>query len=378
MTTIIPASTAPAFLSLLPHLAGCTPRQSLVLVPFQDTRTSGVMRFDLPGPAAAGEIDRIAATVVGLVCRVADVDGLMVVVYTDDPIDGGDDLAQGALVDAVLDRADACGLRVTDALCVAADGWGSYLDPDVPPGGYPLTELEPADLGDLGHDVSGDQHTGRELPEVDPDDRDRVARAFESLADAARTVWDDSEASARVDPQGLAAVCALDDVPNLFEDSLSWDVDALHSFDVAALLWCLGRPGLRDVALAQWGRDINAGDAALEAQVRWEAGSEYPPELAQHMIGEGPAPDPRRLATALEVVRLVAALAPEPARPGPLATAAWLNWALGRSTIAAWHAERALDIDPDHGLASIVASFAAASHLPAWAFDRAGGFARAT
>jgi hypothetical protein len=54
-----------------------------------------------------------------------------------------------------------------------------------------------------------------------------------------------------------------------------------------------------------------------------------------------------------------------------LAAAAWISWALGRSTHAAWYAERALEIEPGHGLSEIVATMIGAGHLPEWAFERA-------
>ena len=62
------------FLALLPHLAGMPVTDSVVLVPFTGTRSSGAMRIDrarfLTDPAAA------AVTALGLVCNLKDVDGL--------------------------------------------------------------------------------------------------------------------------------------------------------------------------------------------------------------------------------------------------------------------------------------------------------------
>ena len=82
-------------------------------------------------------------------------------------------------------------------------------------------------------------------------------------------------------------------------------------------------------------------------------------------------PDPTRLSAALALVRRAAASAPRDRRPGPLATCAWLSWALGRSTHAEVYAAQALEIEPEHGLAEIVRSFVLAGHLPDWAFRAA-------
>ncbi|MET0734523.1 MAG: DUF4192 family protein [Microbacterium sp.] len=384
MTTIVKAANAAEFVSLVPHLLGFHPTRSLVVVPFAGTRSLGAMRFDLP----EDDVDACAATIIGMVCRVREADAAALVTYTDDRFEESGGMPCLSLVDALRTHADACGLRITDALCVAADGWGSFLDPGVPPQGHALADL---DHGPDGLDVpvaAGDQAAGAVLPHADPGEREDVARALESLAaavevlcgpdasaargtriggDAAET---ERRADARIDPRSLAAACVLDDLPALFESALGWDAASLSPFDAATLVWCLSRPALRDIALTQWGGGLSAGDEALDAQLRWEAGEEYPVHLAMRLWGEGDRPDPARLAAGLELARRVAAVAPRAAQPGPLATAAWISWALGRSTHAERYAHAAREIEPEHGLSEIVLSFVAASHLPDWAFRR--------
>ena len=90
----------------------------------------------------------------------------------------------------------------------------------------------------------------------------------------------------------------------------------LAPFDAAALIWCLARPALRDIALVQWCGGIAAGDEALDAQLRWESGEEYPAHLAMQMWGEGERPDPDRLEAALALSRRIAAAAPRAVRAG--------------------------------------------------------------
>ncbi|MGC5224869.1 DUF4192 family protein [Micromonospora sp. DT81.3] len=373
MTTIIKAATAADFLALVPHLAGYTPTNSIALIPFRGSRTIGVMRFDLPPADAGDELDRIAATFIGMVCKLADADGVTPVVFTDERFRAEDDIVHGELVRAIIRRADACGLPVGDALCLAADGWGSYLDPECPPEGRSRSEL-PAELSmPEPRDVSGDQAAGVELPHADLAEKERVGGALLAIDAAVQIVCGESAGSAGMadlDPRAIAAVCSLDDIPMLFEDALRWDVEELAPFDAGTLMWCLARPSLRDVALSQWAGDIVAGDDALEAQRRWEDGEDYPDDLALVMFGEGPRPEPERLQKALALTRRLAAAAPRDAAAAMLATAAWLAWALGRSTYAHWHTARALEIDPDHGLAGIVDSFIGAGHLPEWAFER--------
>ena len=393
MTTIVKAANAAQFLSLVPKMLGYRPTRSVVLIPFAGSRSIGAMRFDLPSASESDEIDRVAATLIGMVCRLPDADAVAAVAYTDAAFGAGG-MPHRDLIAALERRAEACGIRLTDALCVAPDGWGSSFDPACPEAGRPLDELgdEPRGAEHLSV-AAGDQGSGSELPEVDLAEKERTARALVELDGAVRLLCgteaagearsgtvtsidraSDAAASGdeftgrRVNPQALAAVCTLDDLPTLFEGALSWDAATLAPFDAAALTWCLARPALRDVALVQWCGGISAGDEALDAQLRWESGEEYPAHLAMQMWGEGERPDPDRLEAALTLSRHIAAAAPRAVRSGPLATCAWLAWALGRSTHAERYAMLACEIEPEHGLAEIVRSFVSAGHLPDWAF----------
>lgn len=407
MTTIVKAAGAAEFLSLVPRMLGFVPSRSLVLIPFDGSRSLGAMRFDLPGDESDAT-DRVAATVVGMVCRLPDADAVAAVAYTDGRFADDERMPHSELLEALQRRADACGLRITDALCVAADGWGSFLDVDCPPTGRALTDLERVpDAAASVPPPAGDQASGAMLPAVAAAHAEHVAQALAALeqavtvvcgadesphirrarTDAATAVADQDGASrdaggeasvtgdsARIDPRALATVCALDDLPALFEQALlRWEPDELDPYDAATLVWCLSRPSLRDIALVQWSGSIDAGDEAFDAQLRWENGEEYPAHLAMQLWGEGDQPDPARLERALLLARHVAASAPLSARPGCLAMCAWLSWALGRSTHAEVYALEACEIEPEHGLSEIVRSFVHAGHLPDWAFRRPSG-----
>ncbi|MFS0713724.1 DUF4192 family protein [Microbacterium sp. 2P01SA-2] len=387
MTTTVRAADAAHFLSLVPHLLGFAPSRSLVVVPFAGSRSLGAMRVDLP-TGALGDLDSAAATIVGMVCRIPDADALTAIAYTAESAAEG--LPGVPVLAAVSRAADVCGVRVVDLLAVAADGWGSHLDAACPAGGRSLAEIEraAADHGDPvpGPAIDRDHESGAELPRRSAAERRVVGGALRSLETALTVVCGiprvgggrrPSRAAkpggdGNVDPAALEAACELDDPPRLFERVLDGDPAELEPLAVALLVWCLSRPSLRDVALVQWATDAGRGDDALDAQRRWEEGEEYPERLGRIMWGDGDRPDPERLLAALAVVREVAALAPRRLRPGPLALCAWLAWALGRSTHAASYAERALEIDPDHGLAEILLSFAQIGHLPDWAFHQRG------
>ncbi|MFI8633323.1 DUF4192 family protein [Microbacterium sp. NPDC077663] len=362
MSTIVAAADAAHLLRLVPLLLGYSPTQSLVMIPLHEGRSLGAMRVDLPPDGA--DLDAVASTVIGLVCRVDHVEGFVAVVYTAES--AASELPGGELIAALRRSAGASGLDAVDMLTVAADGWGSHLDPTLPRGGHPLALIE-------RHAPAVDQSSGADLPLVDASELAGAAAALRSF-EAALTVLcgipSTIGAEARIDPAALQAACALDDLPTLYEEMLEWDAATLDPMRVAVVGWCLSRPSLRDVAIVQWSGDHARGDDALVAQRCWEDGEEYPVDLAEILWGEGPRPDPERLLRALELVRQVAARLPADERAGVCATAGWLAWALGRSTHAGRYAAAALEIDPRLGLAEILMSFVQSSHLPDWAFRR--------
>ncbi len=411
-STVVKAADAAQFLTVVPRMLGYRPARSLVLIPFRRGRSLGAMRFDLPDPGP-GAAARVAATMIGMACRVPDADAVAAIAYTDARFADGERMPHRDLLDALARRADACGLGVTDLLCVGADAWGSALDPDCPAAGRPLDDLDdghPALPGPAA--PAGDQASGAELPECTDEEREHVSEALQTLAQAIAALCgaDDVggtasrtaqasrracvadlgpvpgpisgdaadaasalDAAERVDPRALAAVSRLDDLPAFYEEVLEGRPGTPDAYDTAVLIWCLSRPSLRDVALLQWSGNLAHGDEAFDAQLRWESGEPYPEHLGVRLWGEGEQPDPDRLQRALEHARHAAAAAPRDVAPGPLALCAWLSWALGLSTHAAAYAGLACEIEPAHGLSQIVLSFVHAGHLPDWAFQRAGG-----
>ncbi|WP_337002745.1 MULTISPECIES: DUF4192 family protein [unclassified Microbacterium] len=368
MTTVLRATDSADFLSIVPALAGFTPRESIVLLPFRGTRTDGAMRLDLPDDET--DLEAYADAAVGLVARVTGTDALAAVVYTADEAHGTRDglvLPHAVAVDEVLGCAEDAGLRVVDALCVTPSGWSSYIEVD--PGLHPLAQIRrPADLP-TDADVSGDQSSGAVLPAVDLAEKERVARAALELS-AALDRKGCGRLTGRENPQLIAALVLLEDIPALFESVLA-SPDALPPFATAALLWCLEQPLLRDVAIAQWATDLTGGMRTLDAQTAFAmSGEMVPDDLGRVFLGQGPVPDTERLRQALSVVREAAARAPRAVRPAPLTAAAWLSWALGRATHAGHYLELVRDIDPHYSLAALLETMIGSALLPEWAFRR--------
>jgi hypothetical protein len=327
MTTIVKSKSLGDFVALIPALLGFHPTNSLVLIPMANKRTLGGIRIDLP--ASDTDTRSVAQTCLGYVLKVASVEGIAIFTY-------GDGEPRRELVDEIVAASRQAGLAIADAAHINADGWTSYFDQD--------NAVAPVPEASHHAPTGGDQNTGGRLPEADADFRSDVLHALE---DASPT---------------------LADVPVLAELVASGaTLTATHAADLALTLHS---PLTRDVLLVQWAAGAELGAEALEAQVGWQAGGFIPEDVQRVMLGTAKRPDPTRLTAALDAVTLLAAHLPEALRPGSLAAAAWLSWALGRSSQAQSFSQMALTIDPDHGLSRIVLSQVGAGMLPEWAFIR--------
>ncbi|WP_344818281.1 DUF4192 family protein [Microbacterium soli] len=371
MNTVIHAAEPAELLGTVPVLAGFTPRRSVVLLPFHGTRGRGAMRIDLPDPG--GDPHTFASAALQALLQVDDVDATAIVVYSDAPPQSDADRLLppwAALAEALVEACEGSGLRIIEAMWVTPTGWGDYLDEDAVP--RPLDSIPSApDIPGVG-DLSGDQLAGADLPASDLADRERVGRALAEL----ETIMDghrDGRAGDAGDENPLAlmgAAMILDDLPAFVEDLLEAPTRT-DSYSCAALLWCLSRPVLRDAILVQWASDEEFGCRALAAQLAFTGQhSELPDEIGDVFTGRGARPDPDRLGCALEVVRHAAARAPRPAKAGALTAAAWLAWALGRSSHAGRYVDEALRIDPGLGMATLIRSMLDAARLPEWVLRR--------
>lgn len=369
MNTVMKATDSAEFLGLVPALAGFTPRRSIVLVPFRASRAHGAMRIDLPGEDIDEE--EYVDTAIGLLSRVKGVDAVAIVVYADElPLHTRDGmvLPRTVVVEGLLSVAADSGLRIVDALCVMPSGWSCYLD--VEPDLAPLDDI-PGPVTFPGEVApSHDQGAGTELPAVDLAEKERVGRAMRELA---HVLAHDHAPRGRENPQALAAMVMLDDMPQFFESLLEYDEDP-PPFVTAALLWCLDRPVLRDAALLHWATDLPTGIRALDEQLGYVTErDELSDDLTRLFVGRGAAPDAERLRIALRVLREAAARAPRASRPAPLTLAAWISWSLGRATHAQRYLDMVAEIDPAYSLAGLLHALIDTAVLPEWTFRRGGG-----
>jgi hypothetical protein len=399
-TTIVKTPSPQDFLALVPQLVGFLPEGSLVLVAFRGNRTCGALRFNLPhGGAGEPELRRVAGALLGTLCKIPGVDALVPVVYTDATIGANPGnaagLPYGAFIGAIRHRAGQSGFLVRDALCVAADGWASYLEADEPEHQgagrtlrHPLSGITDSAVtealpGDARRELARLQ-TGAELPRVDLATRERCARR---LARYQRLGSDLGPVSGLVEMVGdiLDPVATAETVLGLDPAELSID-------EVAALLFLMQGPATRDQMMLQFafGEEVGRRGSALNrhyARRQRETGltmddlvaadmaagrafEEEIPTTGDLMMGLSPErPDPERVHRGIGLLKVLVAMAPRSARPAPLCMLAWLSWTLGQGSVAGIYLDTAVEIDAEYGMARLLLQMIGSGHLPEWAFS---------
>jgi len=399
--TIVKTPSPQDFLALVPELVGFLPERSLVLVAFRGNRTCGALRFNLPRPEAGHmELRRIAGTLLGTLCKIPGVDALVPVVYTDDSIglDPGatpTDLPSGAFLGAILVRARESGFLVRDALCVAADGWASYLEAEqlearrqTRPLRRPLSDIAGssvvADVPAGARRELARLHTGAELPSVDLATRERCARRlarYERLGPDMGPI-----------PELVEMVGDMLDPVGTAETALGLNPAELSIDEAAMLLFLMQGPATRDQMMLQFafGPEEGARSHALNrhyALRQRETGlsmdelvaadmatgrafQDSAPTTGDLMLGMSRTrPDPERVTRGIRLLKLLVAMAPRTARPAPLCMLAWLSWTLGQGSVAGIYLETALGIDGKYGIALLLHQVLGSGHLPEWAFE---------
>ena len=334
----------------LPRLLGYRPRDSIVFLNTHADHRVSTMRVDLPAPAPESIEKRYVTSLVGMLCKVPDVDRVVIVVYAPGPFDAGGDVPRARLVRTLIARLLGSGFAVHDAVCVAEDAWGAYDGHDA---GIPrrLEDLDEAPLG--AEDCAlpaGDVEELAALPPVGH----LARRAFDAALDRAL--------------QGAELFRPIDAA----EAALALDPDTADSDELAAIMPVLLYPELRDAVLFTWAWDGERGLELLDEAERIDAGEIGPGDdtIALDLMGLGHAepPDRGRIGRAIALMSRIAALAPDDLAHVPLTVLAWLHWSQGRGSIAGRLVDRARELDAGYGLAELLQAVVRRGHLPAWAF----------
>lgn len=405
---IVKTTQAYDFLALVPQLVGFTPENSVVLVAFRGNRTCGALRFNLPETNTPVQVQkRIATSLIGTVCKIPGADALVPVIYTAQAVGETGALPYERFADSLAERAELSGFLVRDALCVASDAWGSYLDLRCPAAGNPLGQIASstvhADMpAEFRHGL-GTVQSGTELPAVDSATKDRVSTQYRRLQRGFES------------PDGWSALVSrigeVVDPVEMAEVALGWEPETLTPAHAAALLCLVQGPGTRDQVMVQFAFGPKAGAEAHAANVRYwglqrqtglamddivaldlaaeksravprlKGGTDNAEDaeararrrgllMGDLMLGNTrDRPDPRRCERAIDLLKTVVAMAPRAARPAPLCMLAWLSWAMGRGSISAIFIDKVVAIDPEYSMAQLLETLLGSGHLPEWAFQ---------
>ena len=363
--TLIKVRTSAEVLAVAPYMLGYQPQQSVVFVLFDGKRTCGALRLDLPTDTSPVTFKRFANFALGTVAKVRGVAAIAPMIFTEATFGDDSRIPHTELMDVLRRRIRHMGFEVRDALCLAGDGWASYLAPSIPKGGQALEELHEAMAAFLPQlpdaPLDRDQSAGSVRVPLDP-----VKGASTLLRIAGlQEVIDDLS-----DEQVASSFLARDATPLFVEWVLSWGDEDIEQRAWLAL-FRFQNPPMRDQAMLQWAFGMEFGERLFAATEN--AGADFrklAPELGDRMLGIGPRPDLARVNRGIDLLRRFLDAATDDLRPAPLCMLAWLSWAIGRSTHAAEYIEQALAIDPDYGMATLLASILDAGLLPEWAFEK--------
>lgn len=387
--TIVKAQKAQDFLALVPQLLGFVPETSAVLVAFRGNRTCGALRFNLPDDHAPRKVyTRIATTLAGMLCKIPGVDAVVPVIYTDDCFTAAPGIPREQFAEILSRRLELSGFLLRDSLCVAADGWGSYLDPHCPAGGLPLSDIAESSVNEKPMNRKpttpaerplGTLQNGAEPLTIDLATRERLARVYRRYH---RLMMRAENAPERFPTLGF-----LLDPVEVAEASLTWRMPPTEE-DAAALLVLVQSPPNRDQVMVQFAFGYEEGVRAHElnrhyARLQDETGRSLDDLVAEDiesadataermgdiMLGlQRERPDIDRIRIAITLLRTVVAMAPQSARPAPLCMLAWLSWALGSGSVAGLFVDQALAIDSQYSMATLLDLLLESGHLPDWAF----------
>lgn len=369
MSTVFRAAGAHDLLALVPALAGFRPERSIVCVAFSGTRSVGLLRHDLP--RRARDRTTVVSAIIGTLCRMPGVDGVVPIVYSDRRFTERGGPPERALLTLVARRAEEAGFLVRDVLCRARDAWGSLLDPQTPATGHPLAAVEENALAAaaLPSGPPGPPEAGAALAERDEELAAEISLMLDALEDPERLGPMLDRLDGEADPVAL--------VETLLEESAR-EPSALR---LAWFVHLADHPVVRDAMMLQFAFGRSIGEAALDeggshADSHGDGDERGPDDdlddlLSRLLIGRSTVrPDVDRVERAIEMLRLAIPNAPRELRVGPLCIGAWLAWSLGRGSVAGVLLDRAREIVPEHTMAMLLTSFIGSGALPDWAFTR--------
>lgn len=364
------------FLAALPQLTGFTAPDSIFVVFFSGRRAGRAMRVDLP----ASDRPSDSLGLLDLICDALHDLGSVQGVVSDPAvvISSGQTFAAAGgppwrkLATRLERRLRREGIRLRELCCIAPDGWVSYRDPEAPPAGRPLSEIDESPIA-LEARLRGETRPPLSqlgaVPDPDPEKRAAVAAALEEIPPFESSGAAPSDFVARLaehlrhpPPAGAygwmtdtaEVVRALRDEDHPLEPSMTARLIRCAQHPDRWLLLALGiltRPEFpeelaREMGPAQFAGvpvDLDAGPAPSR-RAGWSV-RRILTSISPDFTGFERIPEIRR--------RLLAAVseAPDELRAGLLALSAWVWWLGGTQSVAHRQALEAVALDPDSALA---------------------------
>lgn len=368
MTDVMKAQSDAEFLGMVPRLAGYTATNSIICAPFAGKRTEAAFRLDLPQRKRTADYRAISSWIIGTLGRMRGVDGVALVIYTDETFEANHGVPWLDFSRYLADSVHKQGFHMPGFLCVAADGWANYFDRDYPREGRPLTEI-PA-----GAPVASIAER-TELPQVSEAERYSF---LEMIVDLCSGYW----------PSNLQHIDTSDD-RSFIEVCATWREGELPEAMLALLAEFCQSNAYRDEIALQFAFGMLVADAMAEQNDAYreiqrrdggtmddvvlreiEAGrASLDDEFAGLLMGVGRMrPNVERVEHGIQLFKRIVALAPRHYTPNALCIVAWLLWARGLASGAGHFIDQALEIDPEHGMAQLLHTIVANGRLPEWTF----------
>lgn len=352
-------------LTLLPEILEHDYIESLLLLPIRSGSGGAVLRFDLPSRDLVPVLgEQWANEVVGRLCAIDGVDGVILVVHTDAPFTGAGVPPYTTLEASLVEKLSNAGITVRSSICRAGNGWGEFACDDEHCSGYgprPLSEIESTGKAALSI-VTPAGILEALIGSAPPDRRRAVAerlkriRRDEHLARRAARSWLERcgrpSVRRRSPPvETVALACAAIE-----------DREVRHAL-IGAALFGLTDPDEAVHALEGTCLELFGGPGEIRDPFSSEPTGQVPGDEAP----QGCAGVTRnRLEGSAELARHVLRAAPAHLVGPALVLLAMLEWARGRSSVAREAAGRALAADAGDPLAELVVWLTNTGTLPSW------------
>ncbi|MDN5886606.1 MAG: DUF4192 domain-containing protein [Arthrobacter sp.] len=358
-------SDAEGVISLVPHLLGFHPRESLVVLIMRDKALEATLRVDLPAPGPGMMAARAFTRQLADYLRAApEADGACLVVYSELAHADGKMLPYRDFTDVVATQLQRRGYRIPDAWLVGCGRWWSYFcaEPDCcPTSGRPIESV-----------LLSETHLDMVLRGSSPVSQpwDGTGTASWPGLEAVREVVEEHRSAGggwRESLRGLERWCAaLDQEPRGLVAELK-----SNPSDTGALLASLGTDLVRDALPFAAGSSGTAARNALVGRLRNARANVELRELGEFMLGNSDqAPHWEGLEHLWEVGRGILPAARGRDRWALLCILGWVEWAKGHSSGAHALIATCRSEEPDYRLAALLDAFLSRGRLPRWATNR--------